>query len=204
MPYTRTLQIDVPGVGHALETRITLPATRADNALIAPPHPCYGGSIDDPVVEALEQALGARGLGTLSFNFRGVGESGGVQRGDMNDALTDFLAVARTPEAEPLALLAGYSFGACVALKAAHALAIERLVLVAPALGLLEPDLLRDYRGRVSVVVGSEDGYALSAQLAALMPSTSAARFELLPGVDHFFSGAGLARLRTVLPELLS
>lgn len=204
MPYKRTLQIEVPQGGHALETRITLPAERSGNALLAPPHPSYGGSIDDPVVEALEQALWARGLGTLALNFRGVGESSGAQRGDLREALDDFMAVACAPEAQPLTLLAGYSFGACVALQAAHALTVERLVLVAPALSLFEPELLRAYGGRVSVVIGSQDQYTPSAALRALVPSSPDARFELLPGVDHFFSGGGLARLSAVLPELLS
>jgi alpha/beta superfamily hydrolase len=204
MAYRRTLHITVPEGGHALETRITLPAARRGNALVAPPHPSYGGSIDSPVVEALEEALCARQLGTLALNFRGVGESSGVSRGDIDEALVDFLAVARAPEAEPLALLSGYSFGACVALRAAQVLAVESLLLVAPALALFEPALLRAYPGRVTVVVGGEDGYAPEAALRARMPSSSAARLVVLPGVDHFFSGTGLSLLRAALPELLS
>lgn len=202
MPYTRTLRVAASGSAHALETRIALPADSAANALIAPPHPSYGGSIDNPVVEALEQACWAQRLGTLALNFRGVGASGGEQRGDLVEAEQDFLAVARAPEAQPLALLAGYSFGAVVALRAAAALRPERLLLIAPALTLLEPALLRDYTGRLAVALGSEDAYAPHEALRRLLPA--AAQFELLAGVDHFFSGAGLAQLRATLPRLLA
>jgi alpha/beta superfamily hydrolase len=202
MPYTRTLLIEVPGSAHVLETRIALLNEGAAHALIAPPHPSYGGSIDNPVVEALEQAFWAHGLSTLALNFRGVGASGGEQRGDLDEAGQDFLAVARAPEAQPLRALAGYSFGAAVALRAASVLAIDHLILIAPAVGLFEPALLRDYARRLTIIVGREDTYAPHAALRALMPGAAHAQLNVLAGVDHFFSGAGLARLRAALPAL--
>jgi uncharacterized protein len=212
MPYTRSLLIDVPEGGHAVETRISLPDSRqkasADHnkahALIAPPHPLYGGDSENPVVRTLEQAFLAQGMGTLALNFRGVGESRGEQRGDLDEALQDLLAVARAAEAEPLSVLAGYSFGACVALRAAHIVPVRLLVLVAPALGLFEPELICSYPGRLSVVVGSEDSYAPHAALGELLACAPDARLEVLTGVDHFFSGAQLARLRDLLPRLVA
>jgi uncharacterized protein len=203
MPYTRTLLVEVPGSAHALETRIALPSRGAAHALIAPPHPSYGGSIDNPVVEALEQVFWTYGLGTLALNYRGVGASGGEQRGDPDEARQDLLAVARAPEAQPLRVLAGYSFGAAVALRAAPLLAVDHLLLIAPAEGLFEPALLREYGGRVSIVVGSEDAYAPHAALRELLSGSAHARLEVLRGDDHFFTGAGLARLRAALPALL-
>lgn len=203
MLHSRTLRIDVPGSGHALETRIALPPRAAAHAVIAPPHPSYGGSIDNPVVEALEQALWAHGLGTLALNFRGVGASGGEQCGDLEQAAQDFLAVARAPEARPLQVLAGYSFGAAVALRVAPQVAAERLILIAPATGLFAPAQLRAYEGRLAIVVGSEDEYAPCAALRALLPSSAHTQLEVLEGVDHFFSGGGLVQLRAALPRLL-
>lgn len=203
MAYTRSLLVDVPEAGHAVETRISVPGAATAQALIAPPHPLYGGEHENPVVRALEQAFLAQGVGTLALNFRGVGESGGEQRGDLGEALQDFMAVARAPEAEPLGVFSGYSFGACVALRAAHVLPVRLLVLVAPALSLFEPALMREYRGALRVVVGSEDDYAPHARLRELLAEAPAARLEVLAGVDHFFSGSGLARLAELLPSLI-
>jgi alpha/beta superfamily hydrolase len=111
--------------------------------------------------------------------------------------------VARAPEAQPLRVLAGYSFGAAVALCAAPVLAVDHLVLIAPAVALFEPALLREYDGRVSIVVGGEDAYAPHTVLRALLSGSPQARLEVLGGDDHFFTGAGLARLRAALPALL-
>jgi alpha/beta superfamily hydrolase len=210
MPYTRSLLIDVPEGGHAVETRISLPGPAREreqgtaNALIAPPHPLYGGDHENPVVRALEQTFSAQGFGTLSLNFRGVGESRGEQRGDLDEALHDLLAVARAAEAQPLHILSGYSFGACVALRAAQILPVRLLVLVAPAVSLFDPALMRGYPGRLRVVVGSEDSYAPHARLAELLAAAPAGQLEVLPGVDHFFSGAQLARLGELLPRLIA
>lgn len=206
MPYTRTVRIAAPHVGHDLEARISLPGSPREsaNALIAPPHPRYGGDIENPVVRALESAFQAHGLGTVAFNFRGTGESGGTQRGDLDEGLEDYLAVARAPEAAPVGVLSGYSFGAAMALRAAFELALARLVLVAPAIALFDPALMRSFPGSLRVVVGDDDDYAPHETLRELLCAAPDARLEVLPRTDHFFQGTQLARLTDALSSLIA
>src|SRR5687767_13932749 len=93
--------IDVTATGHKLEARFTRSsgplsvsegASRAGQlAVVAPPHPLYGGSIGNPVVRAMEARLQAHGLSTLAFNFRGTGESTGEPSGDLADGLVDYM-----------------------------------------------------------------------------------------------------------------
>jgi alpha/beta superfamily hydrolase len=87
------------------------------------PHPLYGGDMENNVVVSLCGALADAGVAALRFNFRGVGGSGGSHGGgigERQDALAalDFLAGVAGVDGGGLGL-AGYSFGALVALGAA-------------------------------------------------------------------------------------
>ena len=58
------------------------PSLRAAGGIvIAHPHPLYGGTMAQPVVYRVAQACREQGLGSLRFNFRGVGRSAGHYSG---------------------------------------------------------------------------------------------------------------------------
>ena len=107
-----------------VDDRVTLRGefTQGDKggAMVLHPHPLYGGSMHNNVVEALVRAAGAAGWAALRFNFRGVGGSSGSHdegRGEQDDVLAAAQWMAqRTPG--PLVLM-GYSFGSLVGSAAA-------------------------------------------------------------------------------------
>ena len=104
-------------------------------ALIAPPHPLYGGSMDSPVVSEIAWASARAGIAALRFNWRGVGASAGLASGETRDADADYAAaLAHLAETVPGKVVAcGYSFGAAAALRAARLHPrIGRVLLVAP------------------------------------------------------------------------
>jgi hypothetical protein len=190
--------------GHRLEGRWT--AGTAGGAVVAPPHPEYGGRLDHPVVAAASAALAHRGLTTLAFNWSGVGASEGPVSGDPARAEADYGAaldeLARRGVASPL-VAAGYSFGAATALALAYR--VDRLLLVAPPVAMLGAELLRDCPRPVAVVVGDADRYAPVERVRALVPERHDRRLAILSGVDHFFAGErALARLGAVLEEMLA
>ncbi|MGH8505307.1 MAG: alpha/beta hydrolase [Stenotrophobium sp.] len=110
------------------------PAAKPGFAVICHPHPLFGGAMSNKVVYTLAACATQAGLYALRFNFRGVGRSEGVHdrgRGETEDVL--FLVNwmrQRLPQA-PL-LLAGFSFGAFVSVKAAAAAKPAVQVSVAP------------------------------------------------------------------------
>jgi alpha/beta superfamily hydrolase len=199
----RSLSITVPQATHKLEGRLARTAGAAQLALIAPPHPLYGGSIGNPVVRALEGVFQARGLATLAFDFRGVGESTGQPSGSLADALADYLAAARALEDAQLAWLSGYSFGGCAALAAALELGVQRVLLIGPPLALLDPHQLRRFRGQLYVALGDQDEYAPLDDLRATFALAPQARIAVVEGADHFLLGSACQRLAQSVAGLL-
>ena len=201
-----TMHIEV-GTSHELEALLETPAGTAEGvAVVAAPHPLYGGSLDNPVVSELANGLRGRGYQTLRFNWRGIGSSSGDVSGDLDDAEQDFAAVARHVASDHRTSLiaAGYSFGAATATRVA--LRDDRftcLVLIAPPVALLAPLDLAGFDRPVRAIVGAEDSFAPTDQLERLLQPLENLRLEVVPGADHFFMQGGLASIAALVDSLL-
>jgi hypothetical protein len=197
-----------PGMaeGLALEGLYLSPrgAPSGDGAVIAPPHPLYGGSMENPVVSELAAAAASAGLASLRFNWRGVGASPGRASGDAGDAREDYAAaLAHLGDTVGGSLAAcGYSFGACAAVSAANE-RVTQLVLVAPPPSLLDLAALRAFPGRVLVLAAENDSIAPARALEAIAASLPHGRCTRIPEADHFFL-EGLAELGRAVRAWLS
>jgi alpha/beta superfamily hydrolase len=161
-------------------------------AVISHPHPLFGGTMDNKVVQTLARAFVQSGWSAVRFNFRGVGHSAGHYdegRGEVDDLLA---VLTQQADQGPLAL-AGFSFGAFVTASAAAQLAgqrpIEQLVLVGTAASRFQvPAVPPDLHERTLVVHGEEDDTVpLSAVMAWARPQTLPVL--VVPGGGHFFHG---------------
>jgi alpha/beta superfamily hydrolase len=193
----------IAGPAGAIECAIDEPAGAPRGVVVlCHPHPQFGGTMDNKVVQTLARAFLQLGYRAVRFNFRGVGGSAGAWdegRGEIDDALAVIAAQRAAVPGLPLAL-GGFSFGGYVAAQAAARLAddplqrapVERLVLVGPATGrfnmpaTVAPD---------TVVIHGEadDVVPLAATLAWARPQVLPV--IVLPGVGHFFHGQ-LTRLK--------
>jgi alpha/beta superfamily hydrolase len=174
-------------------------------AVIAPPHPLYGGSMESPVVAEVAFACHRAGIATLRFNWRGVGASAGEPSGEERDADDDYgAALMHLAETVPGALLAcGYSFGSAAAVRAAErSPRVRRLVLVAPPPQLIAPARIAALRARVLVVTGDRDHFVPLPALKDAFASAANVTLRVLPGVDHFFMN-GLSALGREVHEWL-
>jgi len=164
-------------------------------AVVAHPHPAFGGTMLNKVVFHTARVLNHDlGLETLRFNFRGVGSSEGVYdegRGEMEDLLAAWTeARARRPEGPFIA--AGFSFGAAMTLGLAareDAARADALALIGLPFRLFPPPASPP-RIPLVAVHGAEDQYTPPERVAAFLrtwPERWA--FHVLPGADHFLEG---------------
>jgi alpha/beta superfamily hydrolase len=163
-------------------------------AVVCHPHPLYGGSMHNNVVEAALEALHGRGFATMRFNFRGVGQSEGEfdnGHGEADDAAAALRFLnAQKGVRDDCAVLAGYSFGAMVAMRAAaNVEEVTAIVAVAPPLGMIEPSALGAITKPVVLLAGDQDSYCPANRLVALAERLGpSAQLKLIPGADHFFA----------------
>src|ERR671939_525319 len=101
---------------------------RRGSALIAHPHPLFGGTLDNKVVQTLARAFVELGYEAWRPNFRGVGESEGTHDEGRGE-LEDMAAIVAHLKPERLAL-AGFSFGAGVQVMLAQRVKAQTLVLI--------------------------------------------------------------------------
>lgn len=172
-------------------------------AVVCHPHPLFGGTMDNKVVQTLSRALVQLGWKTVRFNFRGIGASEGAWDdgvGEVDDALA-VIAHHRAPS--QALLLAGFSFGAFVAAQAASRLPdaqrAERLVLVGPS---TQKQLVPVVPANTVVIHGeADDVVPLASTLDWARPQSLPV--IVFPGVGHFFHGQ-LPLLKRVVMEQLS
>ena len=160
--------------------------------VIAHPHPLFGGTMDNKVVQTLARAFVQCGWTAVRFNFRGVGASAGAHDEGRGEA-QDFLRVVEQVAPEGPIALAGFSFGAFVA---SHALAdlwdarqIEQAVLVGTAASRFNVAPVPPQAHLRTLVVHGEqdDTVPLAAVLDWARPQILPV--TVVPGGGHFFHG---------------
>jgi uncharacterized protein len=174
-----------------LDGRIAVPDGARRGAVVCHPHPQYGGDMDNSVVCAVSEALQRRGVATLRFNFRGVGDSEGSYGGGVGEIEDARAAVDALREHVPTIALAGYSFGAMVALLAGHGdPKLERLVAIALPATMFDLEPIVHSAKPKLFLIGDRDQYcrysALEALVGRLAGENSLVRLE---GADHFLFG---------------
>jgi hypothetical protein len=150
-------------------------------ALVAHPHPLFGGTLDNKVVQTLARSLAALGYAAWRPNFRGVGESEGAYdegRGEVDDLAA---VLAHAGALRPV--LAGFSFGAAMQARLAARIAPERMVLVGIAVNHFEAPAVP--AGTLLIHGENDDTVPIAAVRAWAKPQ--GLPVIVVPGADHFF-----------------
>jgi len=194
---SRHEQVFVAGLDGRIEVFVEAHDHPAGIALIAHPHPLFGGNADNKVVTTLAKAFRELGCHTLRPSFRGVGGSEGEH--DRGIAETDDLHAVHDYARERFGrqlpvFLAGFSFGAFVTTRLAQKLAAagipaRRLVLVGTAAGFVEGD--RQYETEAVtpdtiVIHGAADETVPLANVLKWAEPLDLV-VQVIPGADHFF-----------------
>ena len=180
-------------VGH-IEAAVDEPTAAAvGTAVIAHPHPLFGGTMDNKVVQTLARAFVQAGWRAVRFNFRGVGQSGGVHDDGVGERDDMQAVIEALAGAGPLAL-AGFSFGAAVTSYATQkAFVADRdlkaIVLVGTAASRFQVAPVPEaWQSRTLVIHGEVDETVpLASVLDWARPQSLPV--TVVPGGEHFFHG---------------
>lgn len=170
-------------------------------AIVCHPHPLHGGTMDNKVVNYIARSFREMEMASIRFNFRGVSQSAGEYADGVGET-DDLLAVIHCLNTHypkvPL-WLAGFSFGAYVALRAASQTNITRLVTVAPAVHLYDFSALTMPNCPWLLIQGDSDEIVSYDDVVNWRKTLEKPpRAIYLKGVSHFFHGQ-LVMLKDVL-----
>ncbi|MCS0810500.1 alpha/beta hydrolase [Massilia agilis] len=193
--------------GHAgkMECLLDLPdAPPKGIALVAHPHPLYGGTMENKVAQTLARTFVSLGYATARFNFRGVGESEGVHDNGVGEVDDMALMMAHMQEQYPglPVALSGFSFGTFVQAKLQQRLIAEgrpaeRLVLVGTAAGKWPmPEVPKD-----TILVHGELDDTITLQQVFDWARPQDLPVIVIPGADHFFHRK-LGHIKNVVMQL--
>jgi hypothetical protein len=180
--------------------------TTGKGVVITHPHPLYGGTMNNPVVETVQSAYQQYGYATLRFNFRGVGASQGNHDNGIGEQDDVRAAIAYVENRNVNAVdLAGYSFGAWVntGVAADSRTSIKFMTMISPPVAFIEFGNVKALSCLKLVVTGSRDDIAPPPQIRGLLPAWNPeAQLKIIGGCDHFFIGY-LDKLQSVLRSFL-
>jgi len=171
---------------------------REISAILCHPHPQYGGSMYDAVLETAATVLLAEGVNCLRFNFRGVGASAGRYDngvGEVDDLLAAHHWLATTHAQHEVWWL-GYSFGSAVVWRALQKATPKRALLIAPPVGMMDfaahtPATPLD---NINAIAGDRDNFVDATRFANWPGVTT----HVIPGADHFFSASHAELAQTI------
>tara|TARA_B100001750_G_scaffold235889_1_gene239021 strand:+ start:422 stop:1072 length:651 start_codon:yes stop_codon:yes gene_type:complete len=185
----------IPGKAGNIEAAMKQPATGDDInwVVICHPHPLMGGDLRNPIVRAVADHLFEKNISTLALNFRGVGLSSGSYDngiGELEDALSaiDYLKTYQGINHCKIGI-AGYSFGAHIALKTTL---YHNIVAFLVGLTKFDTEIHRSIKPstELSLVIGEHDSRFDSESFDYISSKLSTKpEINVIRDTDHFFSG---------------
>ncbi len=196
-----------------LEGRYHIPSTSAYPAvLILPPDPTYGGSIDNDVILAIENSFVECGFATLTFNYRGVGNSASVFRcvadalQDANVALDWFENLCR---GATHFWVVGYSFGCWVGSNVVmRRPEVEGFIFVSPMFKKQDFSIMYPTLCSGLVITGAKDEFTQVELVDECVKKITnfnnfPVKLELIEDAGHLYKGK-IDRLRQVIVEYVN
>jgi len=203
-------EISIVGPVGRLEAIVAMPkgfAAPLGVCVVGHPHPLFGGAMSNKVVYTLAASALKAGLIALRFNFRGVGRSQGLfdeSRGETDDALAAIAWLRERAPGLPL-VLAGFSFGAYVTLKAAATVhPVAQISVGIPFGRYVDGGAPPPHPGCPWLAVHSVDDeiVAYTDTIPVLKHYDPPPQIETFEGAGHFFHGR-LTELQAVVQAFL-
>ena len=180
-----------------LEGVLALPEghSRFPAVIVCHPHPLYGGSMDNNVVNSLCEALVRASLVAFKFNFRGVGRSQGTHsrgRAEPEDVKAAMSFISDVAEVDSANIgLAGYSAGAGYGCPVGTSDSrIKALAAVSPPLAVFDFETLKECRKPKFLISGERDDFTPVSQFLEFCRGLAEPKeCHSIEAADHFWQG---------------
>lgn len=178
----------------SLEADVSVTDTTQPTWVLSHPHPKFGGSMSNKVIDLLFRRAHENGISVVRFNFRGVGKSAGMYDEGVGEQDDLKFILRHLSEEHGIASsqthLIGYSFGSVIsALVAADIQDIAKLTMIAPPTELATFPTLAGYYPK-DMWMPELDEYSKPAHAKAYFDTLHDPKtFHKVQGADHFFVG---------------
>jgi alpha/beta superfamily hydrolase len=184
----------IAGLVGDIEIAIDMPSIEPVGiALVAHPHPLFGGTMDNKVAQTLARTLTELGYISVRPNFRGVGQTAGEHDhgvAETQDSLHVLSWMRDHLSADLPLVLAGFSFGSFVQSRVAAALSeaqqtVQRMIMVGTAAGKWQvANVPSD-----SIVIHGERDDVIPLDAVMRWAEPQKIPVTVIPGAGHFFHG---------------
>ncbi|MDA9090323.1 alpha/beta hydrolase [Pelagibacteraceae bacterium] len=117
----KSTEIFIPGPAGRLEAKYYKnPKFGSPVAIVLQPHPQYGGTMNNKIVQLAYNIFLENGFSVIKLNFRGVGKSDGIfdnGQGELSDAAAALDWVERENLDYSQCWVSGFSFGALICMQ---------------------------------------------------------------------------------------
>ena len=208
----KSLEIFIPGPAGRLEAKYYKnPKFGSPVAIVLHPHPQYGGTMNNRIVQLMYNIFLENGFSVIKVNFRGVGKSDGEfdnGQGELADAAAALDWIERENFDNSQCWVAGFSFGSLISMQLLmRRPEINRFISISPQPNVYDFSFLSPCPTSGLMVYGKKDELVPIEHINELNKRLSSQKgikvnFESVPDANHFFTKSE-ASLRKVLEKYI-
>ena len=196
----KSTEIFIPGPAGRLEGKYYKnPKFGSPVAIVLHPHPQYGGTMNNKVVQKAYNIFLENGFSVIKINFRGVGKSDGVfdnGQGELSDAAAALDWIERENLDYSQCWVSGFSFGALICMQLImRRPEVNNFIAISPQPNVYDFSFLSPCPTSGIMIYGKKDELVPVEHLNELNKRLSSQKgikvdFEAVPDANHFFSKA--------------
>ena len=194
----KSLEIFIPGPAGRLEAKYYKnPKFGSPVAIVLHPHPQYGGTMNNRIVQLMYNIFLENGFSVIKVNFRGVGKSDGEfdnGQGELADAAAALDWIERENFDNSQCWISGFSFGSLIAMQLLmRRPEINRFIIVSPQPNVYDFSFLSPCPTSGMIVFGKKDELVPAQSINELKNRLSNQKginvqFDQVADANHFFS----------------
>ena len=198
----KSLEIFIPGPAGRLEAKYYKnPKFGSPVAIVLHPHPQYGGTMNNRIVQLMYNIFLENGFSVIKVNFRGVGKSDGEfdnGQGELADAAAALDWIERENFDNSQCWIAGFSFGSLIAMQLLmRRPEINRFVAISPQPNVYDFSFLSPCPTSGLIMYGKKDELVPFENVSELNKRLNLQKginidFSTLNDSNHFFSNSDL------------